>query len=404
MIISFSVQNFRSIREKITLDFRASSDKHHEEYFVYEIPKPKLRVLRMGMIYGANPSGKTNILKALDFLEQIVLSTVSDKDEPIKFLPFALDRDKPSTFEIEFYYDEIVYSYFLGLNTERILNERLDYYPKGRIANVFERRYNDEKKAYEYKWTYQGYSTAILERLELSIRNQPILSTIASIEAQGPIQNARDWFRIYLLPMIDPRITLKSVIINAIKSNRISREFVLPLAKTADLMISDYDLPDNEVQMSKRPTILVKHSGSDGDFTLDFDEQSSGTQRFLGFTALLYGLIRLPLTVFIDELDSSLHPDLVVHFLHMFLKNSKAGQLIFTTHNQSLLGEKDIARRDCIWITERKSDGSTELSNVWDYPVRKEHSIESLYKKGFLGGKPFLGSIDIEVDDDSETK
>jgi AAA15 family ATPase/GTPase len=118
----------------------------------------------------------------------------------------------------------------------------------------------------------------------------------------------------------------------------------------------------------------------------------------------LYGLIRLPLTVFIDELDSSLHPDLVVHFLHMFLKNSKAGQLIFTTHNQSLLGEKDIARRDCIWITERKSDGSTELSNVWDYPVRKEHSIESLYKKGFLGGKPFLGSIDIEVDDDSETK
>lgn len=403
MIISFSVQNFRSIREKVTLDFRASSDKHHEEYFVYEIPKPKLRILRMGMIYGANASGKTNILKALDFLWKLVVYPVNNKDEPIKYLPFALDRDKPSTFEIELYYERTVYSYQIELDTERIISERLDYYPKGRVANVFERRHNHKSGTYDYKWTYQGYKKVVRERLELSIRNQPILSTIASIEARGPLQEARNGFMASLFPLVPPT-PLNPLAINAIKSNIISREFILSLMKTADMMISDYELLDDNVPMANESTLLIKHSGSDGDFTLDLAEQSSGTQRYLVLTRFLDMLIRWPLTILIDEIDSSLHPDLVVHFLYMFLKNSKHGQLIFTTHNQSLLGEKDIARRDCIWITERKSDGSTELSNVWDYPVRKEHSIESLYKKGFLGGKPFLGSIDIEVDDDSETK
>ncbi len=112
---------------------------------------------------------------------------------------------------------------------------------------------------------------------------------------------------------------------------------------------------------------------------------------------LLNDLIQRSVTLPIDELESSLHHDLVKHFLYMFLSNSSSGQLLFTTHNLSLLGERELARRDCIWITDRKQDGSTELSSVWDYPVRKEHSIESLYKKGFLGGKPYLGSIDIEV-------
>lgn len=421
MIITFSVQNFRSIREKITLDFNASSDKHHEEYFVYEIPKPKLRILRLAMIYGANASGKTNILKALDFLRRLVLSTVSDKDDLINYLPFALDGAKPSIFEIEFCHGEVVYSYSVELNAERILSERLDYYPKGRTANVFRRSYNSQKDAYEYKWTYRGYNKAVQDRLELSIRNQLILSTIASIDALGPIQKARDWFKDSLLPMQGSQYQFTSIVFDAISANKISREFALSMMKTADLMISDYtlnerewpaesysslysyrrsvDISDGRATLTKLE-LLIEHSVEDGRFHLEFSDQSYGTQRYFGFVALLNELIQKSVTLPVDEIDSSLHHDLVMHFLYMFLKNSKKGQLIFTTHNLSLLGEKDIARRDCIWITDRKPDGSTELSSVWDYPVRKEHSIESLYRKGFLGGKPFLGSTDIEVNDD----
>jgi len=424
MIITFSVQNFRSIRQKITLDFRASSDNHLEEYFVYEIPKPKVRILRMAMIYGANASGKTNILKALEFLREFISSPISVRDEPIKYLPFALDSEKPSTFEIEFCHEDIMYSYNVELNTERILSERLDYYPKGRVANVFQRDYDPKKDAYKYKWTYRGYSKAIQDRLELSIRNQSVLTTIASIEAKGPLQKAREWFKFYLLRLLEPQHDLKNLVVNAISKKELSREFALSLMKTADLMITDYKLI--ELQVSEEilreykastgkpynsvdePTpkfvlLLIEHSVDGGNFMIEFLDESSGTQRFFGFAALLNKLIKRPVSVSIDELDSSLHHDLVIHFLYMFLSNSKSGQLLFTTHDISLLGEKDIARRDCIWITERKKDGSTKLSNVWDnYPVRREHSIESLYKKGFLGGKPFLGSIHIEVDDVEE--
>lgn len=431
MIITFSVQNFRSIREKITLDFIASSDKHLEEYFVYEIPKPKVRILRMAMIYGANASGKTNILKALEFLRDFISSPISVRDEPIKYLPFALDSEKPSTFEIDFCHEDIMYSYSVELNTERILSERLDYYPKGRAANVFQRDYDSEKDVYKYKWTYRGYSRAIQDRLELSIRNQSVLTTIASIEAKGPLQKARDWFRGYLLPMLGPQHQLDSFLFDAISNNKMSNEFALSLMKTADLMISGYELIQEDVppeilnqlenlihaisslsamgkrgdlQTPKMLKLLLTHSVDGGNFILDFLDESSGTQRFFGFTALLSNLLQKPVTAPIDEIDCSLHHSLILHFLRMFLNNSESGQLLFTTHNLSLLGEKDIARRDCIWITERQFDGSTELSSVWDYPVRKEHSIESLYRKGFLGGKPYLGSIDIEASYGQEAK
>lgn len=430
MIITFSVQNFRSIREKITLDFIASSDKHLEEYFVYEISKPKVRILRMAMIYGANASGKTNILKALEFLREFISSPISVRDEPIKYLPFALDIEKPSTFEIDFCHEDIMYSYSVELNTERILSERLDYYPKGRAANVFQRDYDSEKDVYKYKWTYRGYSRAVQDRLELSIRNQSVLTTIASIEAKGPLQKAREWFKYCQLPLLGPQHELRSFLFDSIEEKKLPLNFALSLMKTADLMISGYeliqvDLPHDILKQLENlihaisslsslgeggefpsPTmrkLFIKHSVDGGNFVLDFLDESSGTQRFFGLVALLNELIKSPVSVSIDEIDSSLHHDLVIHFLYMFLTNSKSGQLLFTTHDLSLLGEKDIARRDCIWITERKKDGSTVLSNVWDnYPVRKEHSIESLYKKGFLGGKPFLGSIHIEVDDVEE--
>lgn len=424
MIITFSVQNFRSIRDKITLDFNASSDKHLEEYFVYEVAKPKLRILRLAMIYGANASGKTNILKALDFLREFISSPIGVRDEPIKYLPFALDNEKPSIFEIEFCHEDIMYSYNLQLNPERILSESLDYYPKGRAANVFQRYYDPATDAYQYKWTYRGYNKAVQDRLELSIRNQSVLTTIASIEAKGPLQKAREWFKHYLLSLLEPQHDLKNLVATAIGNKILSKEFALSLMKTADLMISDYRLieieaPERslkkyETSMTKldnsvaKPALkaaylLLEHSVDGGNFILDFLDESSGTQRFFGLITILNKLLQRPITVPIDELASSLHHDLVLHFLYIFLQNSKAGQLLFTTHDLSLLGDKDIARRDCIWITERKKDGSTKLNNVWDdYPVRKEHSIESLYKKGFLGGKPYLGSIHIEVDDVKE--
>ena len=420
MIVRFSVQNFRSIRDKVTLDFRATSDKHQEEYFVVEIPKPKMRILKMAMIYGANASGKTSLLLALDFMRKLVLEPLQDKNALLAIPCFARENDKPSAFEIEFWHKGIVYDYQLILLQNAIQTEELGYYPKGKRAEVFSRRLKPNRE-YEYSWSDKLFKKSIRDMLELTIQNQTILAKIASIEDNSPIQAAHDWFRFKQQPILLPHISLldytNKLLLNVGTTQVAVKQFLLSLLNKADLWISDINIDEVEVDISevpdevrhyatKAPISNAKlsfvrydfgfvHKLGDGQYTLDMGEESLGTQRFYGLGAILLSLMQGGVTMPIDEIESSLHNDLLFHFIAMFLKNAKQGQLIFTSHNTALLNEKELTRRDCIWITDRKADGSTELTPVSDYPVRKEHAIDSLFRKGLLGGKPNLGSIDL---------
>lgn len=420
MIITFSVQNFRSIRENITLDFRATSDKHQEQYFVVEVPKPKMRILKMAMIYGANASGKTSILLALDFLRKLVLEPLQDKNAQLAIPCFAREVEKPSSFHIEFWHKGIVYNYRLILLQNAIQTEELAYYPKGKRVTVFTRKLSS-LRGYEYNWNEKLFKKSTRDILELTIQNQTILAKIASIEDSSPLQDAHDWFRFKFQPILQPHTSLMEytnhLLVSQGKSQEAVKQFLLSLLQKADLWIKDINIDEEEVDYSDVPDEIKQyaqkasvydlnpsfvrvdfgfvHQLEDGQYTLDMGEESLGTQRFYGLGAILLSLMQGGVTMPIDEIESSLHNDLLFHFIAMFLKNAKQGQLIFTSHNTALLNEKELTRRDCIWITDRKADGSTELTPVSDYPVRKEHAIDSLYRKGLLGGKPNLGSIDL---------
>lgn len=427
MIISFSVQNFRSIRDEVTLDFRATTDKHQEEYFVVDILKPKLRILKMAMLYGANASGKTSILLALEYLRNLVLSPLQDKNASLAIPSFAREYEKPSSFEIEFWHNGIVYDYKLSLLLNTVQSEELSYYPKGKRAEVFSRRLKPNSE-YEYNWSDKLFKKSTRDNLELTIQNQTILAKIASIEDSSPLQEAHNWFRFKLQPILLPNMSLlnytNKLLINQGTTQLAVKQFILNFLNRADLWISDIDIDEVEIDASQVPDQIRQqalkapitdakpsfvrydfgfvHKLGDEQYTLDMSEESFGTQRFYGLGAILMSLIHGGVSMPIDEIESSLHNDLLFHFIAMFLKNSKQGQLIFTSHNTSLLNEKEIIRRDCIWITDRKPDGSTVLTPVTDYPVRKEHAIDKLFKKGLIGGKPNLGSIDVEVSDEKE--
>lgn len=418
MIISFSVQNFRSIREEITLDFRATSDKHQEQYFIVEIPKPKMRILKMAMIYGANASGKTSILLALDFLRKLVLEPLQDKNALLAIPCFAREVEKPTNFHMEFWHQGLVYDYQLSILQNAIQTEELAYYPKGKRAMVFTRKLVPHS-GYEYNWSEKIFKKSTKDILELTIQNQTILAKIASIEDSSPLQHAHDWFRLKLQPILMPNMSLlrytNEQLINQNTNQHEIKSFILDILNKADFWIQDIKIEEQVMDIEDAPprirdriikdaiphkTLQVVrydfgfvHNLSDGSFSLDMEEESSGTQRFYGLGAILLSLIHGGVAMPIDELESSLHNDLFFHFIAMFLKNAKQGQLIFTSHHTALLNEKELTRRDCIWITDRKADGSTELTPVSDYPVRKEHAIDSLYRKGLLGGKPNLGSI-----------
>lgn len=413
MIISFSVENFRSIRKKISLDFRASSDKHLEEDFVLEIDKPKLKILKMAMLYGANASGKTNILMALDFLKNLVVNPLLDKNTPINLPAFALDKDKLSSFEIEYYDLGICYRYLLKLDSSKIWEEALSHYPKGYKANIFERKYNPETGRYNYKWTDRSYGKVIREKLQLAIPNQTILSAISSVEDSGPLQKAHNWFRFNLSPLFGPSHQLRNLLLDLYKGDNQKKDFYLPILQQADFQIDDilYEEKIESIRQSPENTqgilqrdiestvelrkvkIDLTHTNESGTFNLNLLDESMGTQRFFGLTALLEMMTKRNICLSIDELDCSLHIDLVEFFLRLFFKYSKESQLIFSSHNVALLNNRRLNRRDAIWITDRLPDGSTELTSVAAYPVRKEHAIDKLFRKGQIGGKPDIDMV-----------
>lgn len=416
MIISFSVENFRSIREKICLDFRATSDTHLEEHLVVEIPKPKLRILKMAMIYGANASGKTNILLALDFLRELVVSPQTNKNNPIGLFPFALDTDKSSSFELEFYHQGVCYVYELVLNNERILEESLSHYPKGFKANVFQRQYDPIIDRYHYTWTDKSYKKVLRENLQLVIGNQTILAAISGVEDHGAIQRAHEWFRIGITPILGHEPSISKFFSENIGLIEKYKDFYLPLLQIADFQIGDIifeealipfgQVPDsfkhqfesdigftNGEKLVVRKRMKFLHRNEDGEFELQFFDESIGTQRFFVLSVLLHSVAYWNTVIPIDEIESSLHVDLLELFILLFFKYSKESQLIFTSHNVTLLNQKHLLRRDTVFITDRLPDGSTELTNVSDYPVRKEHALDKLFMKGQIGGKPDVGVV-----------
>ncbi|MDD3606268.1 MAG: ATP-binding protein [Candidatus Cloacimonas acidaminovorans] len=433
MIITFSVQNFLSIRNKVTLDFRATSDKTLEDYYVVSVEKPKLRILRMAMIYGANASGKTNLLMALDFLKDFIRKTYTNKKVPISITPFALDNDKSSIFEVDFLQKGIVYSYYLELSKKNIIQEELIYYPNGRKTLIFSRKLVDIKGfIYEYEWRNAAINEKQKDALELTVQNQSILSKIATIQYSGVLQEARNWFVFTLKPILESNINLFRFnyynYLNDPDKEKHYKPLYIELLKSADFLIDDFSIkkwtmPIDELPSRFREKIQNKnkeneegnksgkvywfeteftHKTPSGTYVLNYYMESMGTQRYFGLIGIMFELLYKNRIVPIDEIESSLHIDLIIHFISTFLRNKSQGQLFFTSQNTALLKEKDILRRDAIWITERNEDGSTSLTSVSEYPVRKEHSIESIYRKGLIGGLPNLGTTLLEGE--NETK
>ncbi len=433
MLVLFSVENFKSVRNKITLDLRASSDKIHEDYYVYTHTKPKMRILKLAMLYGPNASGKTNLLLALDFLRKIVIKNSVNKEEKIDRPAFALDKAKDTAFEITFIENDTLYEYNLVFDDYCIKSESLQYYPKGISRKVFSRvlkeNLNDQTGFnYQYEWTNAELKKSQKEFLEDTIHNQPILSKISSLKYEGPIQEAKNWFFKRMLKLLEKEMSLNHLFINCLdKKNNDCDKFkkiILEQIQKADLDISNLIYEEEELKEEEIPdelqmffkqkqidsskvrvqSIISVHKTKDGTFALNFDDESSGTKRYSGLLSLLIKLLKNDSFISIDEIENALHIDLIKHFLILFLRNNKQSQMIFTTHNTSLLGERDIIRRDAVYLCKKKEDSSTDLYSVSDFSVRKEHSIESLYRKGYLGALPSLGSTIMEFDDEYKKK
>jgi len=441
MLIEFSVQNFGSIKGKQTLSFEATKDEHLADYYIIPTKIKNLKLLKLGLIYGANASGKTTVLQALDFLRYIVLKPKRERDMSFEFEPFLFDKKTPdenTVFNISFIQNDIRYDYEVELNKKSIVKEKLDFYSPNK-ANVFIRT-TDAEKQYTDSIVFGPKikkDRNVEEILKLNtLWNNTVIGGFAKTNIENKeLKNVRDWFFLYLKPIIDVRGGLFDYITERLKKEKEflssnKKNDIIDMLNAADFGISNFAIrtektkipPDmvDIVELFKKRFIkeTVNKSKSANDksvdsniiselkvtfehiineerYELSIDKESQGTQRYYELAGILLLLMKNSVMFPIDELESSLHPDLFKHFLLSFLVNSKNSQIIATTHNREILNDKDIFRNDAIWITDKDKESATQLNSLSDFDssvIRNTTNIYNAYKIGKLGGVPNLSN------------
>ncbi|MEI6796799.1 MAG: ATP-binding protein [Methanomassiliicoccales archaeon] len=419
MLIEYSVTNFRSIRNKVTLSLQATADGSHPENLICEDETGNGRLLRVASIYGANASGKSNIFHSLNALISMVRT--SHENQPgaeIKTEPYAFDEaslSQPTEFEIIFIAGGIRYVYGLALNRKEVVREHLYQYPKGKRAVLFAR---DSEAVKEYTFTQDRARQTQLA--SMTPRNVLYLSRSANLNYERT-RAAYEWFR-NGLRQIDPSVSTLGYTCDRAMDDPGMKEKLLRALRSADLGINDLKIERREFSMDdlpadmpeelknglramvndpKGPLLSLKitsfhQSRSDPSvpMPLDFDRESDGTKRYLALLGPWLDTLENGRALFVDELDVKLHPFLVRLLIKAFSDaemNRHGAQLIFTTHNTSLLDMEELFRRDQIWVVARDGEENTSLLSLSEYQVRKNSDIEKAYVLGRFGGVPFVG-------------
>ena len=417
MIIRFSAENFRSIREKQELTLVASSLKDLPDSLI-NLEQLNYNLLPVAAIYGANASGKTNVLRALQFMTSVVENSQRDwkPDEEIPRNPFALD-DSPkrlSSFEIEFMLKGVRYRYGFTLDSQKINEEWLDAYPNGKQQEWFSRSETPARKfSFGRNLPGEGEKNRTIE--SLTRPNSLYLSAAAQNNHEG------------LLPVYDfltkgivfsfnrrSHIQFWGEMTEMLQEEKIKRD-LLQCIRAADFGINglrteEYKIPDEmktevlKMFGGKVPNrILIQHIGQGSSrIELDITEESEGTMAYLSLLGPILKTLESGGVLCIDELDSSLHPLLALELVRMFndhKSNPRGAQLIFNTHDTNLL-DQSLLRRDQIWFTEKDTGGATRLYPLSDFKPRQNENLKRGYLQGRYGAIPFLEHERLSQDKD----
>lgn len=432
MLIDFSVRNFLSIREKQTLSFVADDRIDHLDDY-YTIRVSDLKLLKIGLIFGSNAAGKSNILKALDFLRDLVLKPKSSKNDAIDCTPFLLDdvsQEQNSVFEINFIWHDSRYFYRVELNRACIVQETLKTSATGRT--IFTRQTDSERQIATVRFgsEYPIRKEQLNALVSNTLWNNTVIGGYLKTNIDNvELKNVKDWFSCYLKSIIYPRQDLTSYVSSRLDRGLIDKDRLIPILQQADFNISDILIKKEEEEISEKLMSYLKVMAPDAleglkkmgkvtsleikfqHITLDgntcvnipYQLESLGTQRYFGLSGILYMLIKESHCFSIDELESSLHPDLYIHFLLSYCVNSHRSQLIATTHNREILNNKDLFRNDMISIADKADSCATilyRLSDLDSSVVRNTSNILNAYNAGRLGGIPNLGDYYINLEDD----
>ncbi|WP_413175600.1 AAA family ATPase [Anabaena azotica] len=438
MLVEFSVENYRSFQEKQTLSMVAAEDETMLNSNTFPMPNTdNLRLVKSAVIYGSNASGKSNLLKAMQTLKNLVINSASrmQSGDKLPIEPFKLNSEspkQPTTFEVIFIHKGTRYEYGVSANQERIYEEWLIAYPNERQQNWFSRQSmpdNSELQIDElYQWSFgkglKGEKKIISKFVRYNSlflshaaqNNHPQLTEIFkffSDQINFLIHGYTDiGFPLSILNkdsslkqkfakliteadigisnieiQIDPRLTSEELS----KMNPFHLQFI---NQKADLQYMAEETLDTLEEFD----VITIHKMNDSEEEIEFDitEESTGTQRLFEIAGYWLYVLQKGEILIIDELDTSLHPVLSKALVKMFNDpeiNKNNAQLIFTTHDTSLL-DAEIFRPDQIWLTE-KDKSMTKLYSLLDFRPREDESLQKGYLLGRYGAIPFINGLSI---------
>lgn len=415
MLIDFRVKNYKSFKNEAGFSMVASSIKENPQN-VFTVNKTSL--LKSAVVYGANASGKTNLIDSMFFMRQFVInsSKESQQNEKIDVSRFRLSVSSeklPAQFEVTFLYEDIRYRYGFAVDEEKVCAEWLYYVPKKIEVPVFFR----EEQRFDLKRHFKTEEPLVKGD---RIRPNALLLSV-SAQFNGKIASkVLEWFRSVACLSGLHDFQYQGYTCEKISEDNIAKGKVLSFLKRADMGIDDLSVRKEQVPESALPAhfrnkkeaayqhvIDVFHRKFDDDgnvvgsvcFDLDRDE-SSGTNKFFSLSGPFIDALENGLVFFVDELDSKLHPHLIDAICELFNSeehNPKNAQIVFVSHNTNLIS-RGILRRDQIWFTEKDRCGATDLYSLVEFKkagkkVRNDASYEKDYLRGKYGAVPAIRDL-----------
>jgi uncharacterized protein len=440
MILQFTVQNFRSFHQEETLNLAAGPERRHHDHLIKVNGVPGQGLLKVAAIYGANAAGKSNLVKALAFMQGYIKTGPQAGEatgrQAFKLAPEA--KTTPTVMTLVFLSDEVIYDYGFALDDAQVVEEWLVRRDGGRERRLFHRQAGPDQRVF--------VPTIDLDSLAQNEQDRDLLKVVERLARPNQLLlNALLDKSLAALSPVIKWLTKTLVILPVgaqvadlgehVRDNEKFREFLIGALSHADTGIREVTgvkvplnipfpkmeddqpaghnnaLPDEKKAKVKnfvngildffdemREDLVVVevqtgHALPNGAIQhFKAEEESDGTQRFMHLVYALYTCQAKPVIYVIDELDRSLHTLLCHAFIKQFLQISGQAQLIFTSHDTNLL-DAELLRRDEIWFAQKNEDGATHLSSLHEYRVRGDLQYERSYLKGRFGGIPLLRAL-----------
>lgn len=422
MIHSLSIKNYLSFKDEVVFSFEATKDSNLDKSHTVEVAKG-VRLNKIGIVYGYNASGKSNLIQAFQFLRDFWFTTVDDKDEDIDVIPFMLDdesRNHPSEFTLFFYHESIKYSYHLSAKGNTVLHEKLDFYPGVQPANVFKRTFKDGVSVINFGNKIKISAIANEEISIKCLKNISVLAAYSQVNVSiKELDTVSHWMKEHVMPSIEPSTNLKDYTERLVNDNKEAKKYVLDYLQKADFNIVaiesnefDKDIPEEFISMAKASGMPKKelerlekektykmldtnfrhstiNNNKEENHSLDIELQSDGTKRIFGLSGAIFETLKQDAFLTIDEIEAKLHPRLIEYVIEQFIRSSKQSQLLVTTHYDNLFDEDDLLRKDSFWFTEKGENASTRLYPLTEFKgLKRISSLQKAYKFGKFGAVP----------------